>query len=104
MTYRIEITAGAEQEIESAYAYIAQVAPFAAQRWKQGIRAAIRSLAHNPERFGMAPESNNFPYRVRQLLYGRKRNHRILYTVMDDYVGILAVRHSAQDAFDPNSF
>ena len=104
MNYRIELTAQAEQEIESSYRYIAERAPQAAKRWNQGIRAAIRSLARQPRRFGLAPESEHFPFEVRQLLYGRKRNYRIIYTIKDDFVAILAVRHAAQDRLDPNDF
>ena len=86
MKYRIEITAGAEQDIESDYLYIVQRAPQAARRWK---------------RFGLAPESGSFPYEVRQLLYGRRRNHGILYTIRTDYVAILSIRHAARDVFRP---
>jgi len=102
MTYHVEITAEAEGDIESDYAYIAQRAPLAARRWKKGIRAAIRSLNRNPQRFGLAPESSNFDYEVRQLLYGRKRNHRILYTIREAAVVILTIRHAARDAFGPD--
>lgn len=102
MKYRIEITQHAEQEIESQYRYIAQQAPVAAKRWKQGIRAGIRSLADQPQRHGLSPESGAFSYDVRQLLYGRRRNYRVLFTVASDFVVVLAVRHAAQDAFDPD--
>jgi plasmid stabilization system protein ParE len=104
MKYQVYITDGANEEISSTYHYIAQRAPLAAKRWKKGIRAAIRSLATHPERFGLAHESASFPYQVRQMLYGRKRNHRVLYTIRDELVVILAVRHAARDDATPGDF
>jgi plasmid stabilization system protein ParE len=104
MKYQVYITEGADQEIASTYHYIAQRAPWAAKRWKKGIRAAIRSLAKQPQRFGLAHESFNFPYPVRQMLYGRRRSHRVLYTIRDALVVILAVRHAARDDADPSEF
>jgi hypothetical protein len=42
-------------------------------------------------------ESERFAFDVRELLYGTKKNkHRILFTVRDDVVYILHIRHSAQ--------
>jgi plasmid stabilization system protein ParE len=102
MKYQVYITDGANEEISSTYHYIAQRAPLAAKRWKKGVRAAIRSLARQPERFGLAHESSNFPYQVRQMLYGRRKNHRVHYTLRDDLVVILAVRHAARDDANPN--
>ena len=102
MNYQVYITEGANQDIASTYHYIAQRAPLAAKRWKKGVRAAIRSLAKQPERFALAHESFHFPYQVRQMLYGRKRNHRILYTIRDDLVVILTVRHAGRDDADPS--
>lgn len=102
MNYRVEIMPRAKCEITASYDYIAQRAPQAAQRWVDGIFAAIHSLAIQPQRFGLAEEAGDFKYEIRQMLYGRKRNHRVIYSIKDDLVSVLAVRHAAQDALDAN--
>ena len=104
MNYRVEIMPRARQEISAIHDYIAERAPQAAQHWIDGIVAAIQSLAIQPQRFSLAEEAADFHYEIRQMLYGRKRNHRVIYLIKDDLVAVLAVRHAAQDALDPNDF
>jgi plasmid stabilization system protein ParE len=69
-----------------------------------GLFAAIDSLAMQPQRFGLTPESPEFAYEIRQMPNGRKRNHRIVYAIDEKVVSVLAVRHAAQDALDPDEF
>jgi len=45
------------------------------------------SLANFPERCALAPESNHFPFEVRQLLYGKRpHTYRILLAIRGDTV------------------
>ncbi len=63
-------------------------------RWFQGLREAVASLAHSPQRCALAPENATFPFEVRQLLYGRKPHvYRILFTIEGDTVYVLHIRH-----------
>ena len=70
----------------------------AAEKWLHGIEVAIDSLQDMPLRCALATESSSFDVPIRQLLYGRsRRKFRILFTVQDDLVTVLYVRHYRQD-------
>ena len=53
---------------------------------------AAATLEAFPGRCRLAPENGPFEFEIRQLLYG---NYRLLFTVRDDTVVILHVRHRA---------
>ena len=69
-----------------------------AARWFDGFEVALASLATNPERCGLAPENDAFPFTVRQLLYGlgRRVTHRAVFEVRGNEVIVHAIRHLAQ--------
>ena len=97
MTYRVHIQPSAEADLEDAYRWIAEDAPLAAARWYKGLVEAIQTLGSFPERCPVAPEDSAFPETIRQLLYGRRQHrYRILFTVQDDRVEILHIRHGAR--------
>lgn len=70
-----------------------------AQRWHDGVVAAIHSLARTPGRGSLALENEQFDFDLYELSYGsgKQRTHRILYRFDDEHVRILAIRHYAQD-------
>lgn len=74
-----------------------------AERWYDGIVAAIRSLSKNPERFPLAQENDEFPYEVRALPFGlsTRPTHRVLYTIRPDRVYVFCIRHVAQKPLSP---
>ena len=49
--------------------------------------------------------AGRFPEEIRELLYGRsgkrRRRHRIIFTIRDDAVHILYVRHTARNELEP---
>ncbi|WP_228042237.1 MULTISPECIES: hypothetical protein [unclassified Tychonema] len=50
-----------------------------------------------PSRCSFAFENSFFDEEIRQLVYGKGRNaYRILFTIVDDSVQIIFVRHAAQ--------
>ena len=50
-----------------------------------------------PSRCSLAFENSFFVEEIRQLVYGKGRNaYRILFTIVDDSVQIIFVRHAAQ--------
>src|SRR5437016_1188832 len=98
MTYSVSITEKAFAEIDEALNWYAERSITAAVRWYVKLLSAIRSLDENPERFGLAPESEWYPG-IRQMLYGKRRGvYRVLFKVSDEEVVVLRVRHSAQDS------
>jgi plasmid stabilization system protein ParE len=104
MTYRIIIEPTAERGIRESMKWLtAQASPHHAAKWLDGLIRAIDTLKTLPARGPLAAENDKFPVDVRELLYGRSKRgkYRILYTVADDAVHVLYVRHSAQDELEP---
>jgi plasmid stabilization system protein ParE len=97
MTYRVITQPSAEAEAEEIFRWIQQGSPGAAVRWYRGLREAIESLEQNPQRCPLAPENEFFEEEIHQLLYGKRRGvYRILFTIEDDVVSVLFIRHSAR--------
>ena len=65
-----------------------------ASDWFLALEDAIESLANMPLRCALAPENTEFPFEVRQLLYGRPPHvYRILFTIETSTVYVLHIRH-----------
>ena len=59
-------------------------------RWFRRIREAIFSLSEFPQRCPLAPENAEFPFEVRQLIYGKRpHQYRILFTIEEGAVIVL---------------
>jgi hypothetical protein len=63
----------------------------------------IATLQDKPKRFALARENDDFPEEIRQIIYGKSRNkYRIIFTIREDIVYILYLRHSAQSSITFN--
>jgi plasmid stabilization system protein ParE len=95
MAFRVEISAQAERDAEAILEWlISEHAGETGLRWYLALNDAMQSLAALPKRCPVAPESDRFPFEVRQLLYGRKPHlYRILFTIEGEIVNILHIRH-----------
>ncbi|MDP8982015.1 MAG: type II toxin-antitoxin system RelE/ParE family toxin [Acidobacteriota bacterium] len=95
MAFRVETTAEAEHDGDAILEWLlSQHAGDSGIRWFVALEEAIASLATFPKRCPIAPESSEFPFEVRHLLYGRKPHvYRILFTIEHDTVDILHIRH-----------
>ena len=102
MKYEVLVTGRAEHQLNEAADWIAKSSPLAAERWFNGFVDALLTLGENPERCSLAHESQRFPYELRQLLYGRRRTYRALFTIRGPNVVVLAIRHSSQRDVTPN--
>jgi plasmid stabilization system protein ParE len=102
MAYRVQITARAEFEIDEALDRLRQSSASSAARWYAGLMTAIESLEQLPERCGLAPEAEDLGVKLRQLLFGKRRNeYRILFTIRGDVVNVLHLRHAARRPLQP---
>lgn len=106
MTYRVVIEPTAAREIRSALLWKTEHAsPTAAARWYNGLVARIETLRRHPTRCPLAAESDRFPEEIRELLHGRggERTHRyrILFTIREETVHVLYIRHTARDELEP---
>ncbi len=96
MSHRVVVSQRAERELDEAAAWIAQHAPETSRRWFWGFVEAMNSLQDNPTRCGLARENNIVTQEIRQILYGRNRTYRAIYTVHEGVVVVLSIRHTAQ--------
>jgi plasmid stabilization system protein ParE len=87
----------AQQDIAEAHLWLAEQAPEAADRWFDTIYETIGSLENFPERCPLAPESKFLNLEIREIFHGRRRHkYRILFTVSENEVHVLHVRHGAR--------
>ena len=87
----------AQQDIAECRLWIAEENMGAADRWFDGIYETIGSLEIFPERCPLAPESKFLNVEIREIFHGRRRHkYRILFTVSEDAVRVLHVRHGAR--------
>ena len=64
---------------------------------KSTLMRTVATLQEMPLRCALAPENDTFTEEIHQLIYGKSRNkYRILFTLREDTVFILHVRHTSQ--------
>jgi len=91
MAFRVEISPQAFEDLDMIAAYIRRRGSLeSAERWFDGVMAAIKTLCRAPQRCPLAGEFQQVPTEVRLLLYG-KANRRYGETVR-----VFHVRHWAR--------
>jgi plasmid stabilization system protein ParE len=104
MNYKLIFQPPALDDLESAYLWVRESAPEAAERWFNGLVDALETLRQFPERCGLAPENDYFDQEIRQLLHGRRSGvYRILFTIFEKEVRVLHIRHAARKPLEPNT-
>ena len=95
MKYRVVFRDAARDEAVEAAAYIAEQGyPETAIEWYQALEAASASLSEQPLRCSYARENDAIPgVELRQLVF---KSHRIIFTIRNDEVHVLHVRHTRQ--------
>lgn len=100
MKFAVVTTRRAECDLLAAARWWAESrSPAQADRWLAAIQKKIESLATSPFRYALAPENERFSTELRELHFSvrGRPTHRVVFTVADDVVLVLAVRHVAQD-------
>ena len=95
MAYRVKQTAQADEELATILRWLElSGAGEAGVRSVEKLISALGSLGDLPRRCPLAPENQDFPFEVRQLVFGRKpHSYRILFTIEADMVNVLHIRH-----------
>jgi plasmid stabilization system protein ParE len=103
MAFRIKFSATADRNANEILEWLVEEhAGDTGYRWFMSMREAIKSLDNMPKRCALAPESAEFPFEVRQLLYGRKPHvYRVLFTIEAETVTILHIRRPRQQQLRP---
>ncbi len=99
MTYEVVLTTRAERELNQAADWWEQNRSVdEADRWYNGIVAAIQTLETNPDRCTIAREDVDILIPLRELHFGlgSRPTHRIVFTIRQNRVVVHAVRHHAQ--------
>lgn len=103
--HRVIVTSRAEREMqESALWWATNRSAEQASRWLHGLDQRLQSLAEAPTRCPLAAENGQFAYELRELHYGigSHPTHRAVFTIAEDLVLVLTVRHAAQDTLRPS--
>lgn len=101
MTHQVVITVPAERDAFANHEWWSEHrSREQANRWLQGVYEAMLSLASRPERCSFAVEKDLREEGVRQLLFGigRRKTHRIVFSVHRDRVVIYRVMGLRQNA------
>ena len=99
MTYQVLLNRSASMALDKGLLWWAENrSPEQAVRWHTGFLAALNQLAHDPDRFPLAPENDLVDFEVRELHYGLGSRpwHRAVFTIRDTVVRVLHIRHAAQ--------
>ena len=95
--YQVIILPAAERDIGEACEWLEERDADAAVRWYNQLIGVILSLDIFPERCPLAPESHFFNAEIREIFHGhRQYKYRILFTVSENEVHVLHVRHGAR--------
>jgi toxin ParE1/3/4 len=103
MTYRVELTAQAEADIERIYAWLSEKSQDGARRWYESFWNSAERLKTFPVSCGLAPENDDFGDELRQMLFGTKkgRTYRALFVISGDAVRVLSVRGPGERPLRP---
>jgi plasmid stabilization system protein ParE len=103
MTYRVIIEPTADRGIRQAFRWITDHrSPAAAVKWYNALEKKILTLGNLPHRCPVAAENDKFPEEIRELLHGKRpHRYRIIFTIRQDAVHVIYVRHAAQDEIEP---
>lgn len=73
-------------------------------RWLDEFEAALETLSRAPLKHPLAPESSEFPFEIRQMVYGvgKRPMHRAVFEVRKDTVIVHCIRHLARQKVTPD--
>ena len=95
--FQVIILPAAERDIGEAYEWLAEQDAESAIRWHNRLLEVIFSLDTFSERCLLAPESEFFNVEIRETFHGRRQHkYRILFTMSENKVHVLHVRHGAR--------
>lgn len=104
MKYQVSLSRKVERQVDGITRWYADQDADVAERWYNGLLKTINRLRRNPHSHALAHESDDFPFEIRELLYGsgRRKTHRIVFRIENDLVKVLAVRHIARADLTPD--
>src|SRR5579864_8085050 len=103
MSFHASVTDGASSDIRSILQWIDERSPAGALAWHRAWKNVLQSLRDRADKFGVAPESEDHPEVIRQIVFKTRRGrpYRALFIVRDSDVFVLHVRGPGQNLIDP---
>jgi hypothetical protein len=103
MTYRVELTARAEADLDRIYERLSSASAKGAARWYESFWDGVERLKTHPFSCVLAFEHDQFQEELRHLLFGttQGRTYRALFVVREDVVKIVAVRWPGERPIKP---
>lgn len=98
MTFSVRILKLAWSDADSIFAWINERSPAGAARWYAAFLSAARNLSDDPERHGIAPESESLDREIRHRFFKTRRGrvYRLLFAIVGEEVRVLRVRGPGQ--------
>ena len=102
MAYQVSFTDRFVLHLQEIGDRIAGDSPASALPWIEELERQILRLARFPEGYPPARENENHSVELRQMLYGKGRHqYRVIFTIQNDQVIVLDVRHGARQDLPP---
>lgn len=104
MTYKVVVTDRAQSQLHDAFAWWASHrSSLQAARWYEAYADAVMKISEAPLRYGYSAENGRFPFEIRNCYFGASRNrtHRIVFTIREQEILIVAVRSAMQKPLGP---
>lgn len=106
MKHQVIILPSAERDLDQILTWLYRRSQQGAKTWLDCWDETVLSLADNPERFSLAPESKNHPVEILQVLFRtRKGNpYRALFAIQNNKVFVIHIRGMGQRLIEKISF
>lgn len=99
MAYHVSMTKKAKIDVSVAESWVLQISQAALVRWRARFLNALQILETDALRFPPAEEAVEIGKDIRESTFGRWPHlYRILFTIKDQHVLIVRVRHAARDS------
>jgi len=105
MTYRVVILPRAEADlIRNAQWWALRHSAEQAAHWFDTVQIQLQTLEDFPESNGLSSENGTFPYEIRNKLLGlgSRRRYRAVFTIRNETVYVLTIRHGSQGELRPD--
>jgi plasmid stabilization system protein ParE len=101
MKFKVTVHPPVVVDVEAARAYLAEWSEKSADQWYEAVKTQIAGLEQMPRRFPVAAESKYVNREIRQVLVGK---YRVLFTVVEQEVHVLHVRHALLPPLERDEF
>jgi plasmid stabilization system protein ParE len=99
MKFHVHLTDNAKGDIRAILRWLESRSPAGAEAWYRKWLDALETLRERADSLGLAPESDDHPTPIRQILFKTRRGrfYRALFAVRELEVFVLHVRGPGQD-------